>query len=91
MKSPKQRFQEDKALVNAHLEKVDQVHWPRIVDAALLQMMHSYASPIDSGVATIQSYRLQGAMLFLSILENLPNVSKPVNMPNLDQLPHPNA
>lgn len=91
MKSPKQRFQEDKALVNAHLEKVDQVHWPRIVDAALLQMMHEYGTPLDTGTATVHSYRLQGARIFASILSGLSTAQQPLNMPNLDQLPHPNA
>lgn len=75
----------------AHLEKVDQVNWPRIVDAALLQMFHEYGTSLDTGTTTVNAYRLQGARIFVSILESLPITQEPVKLQNLDQLPFPNA
>lgn len=77
--------------MKAHLEKVDQVNWPRIVDAALLQMMHEYGSPIDTGTTTVHGYRLQGARIFSAILSDLSMPEKPITRTNPDQLPFPNA
>lgn len=91
MKSPKQRFQEDKSLVAAHLEKVDQVNWPRIVDAALLQMLHEYGTSLDTATTTVHGYRMQGARIFASILSSLSAPEIPVTRKNPDQLPHPDA
>ena len=91
MKSPKERFQQDKSLVAAHQEKLDGVHWPRIVDAALLQMIHEYGTPTDTGMTTVHGYRLQGARLVLNILEGLSVPAAPVTRTNPDSLPHPNA
>lgn len=77
--------------MSAHLEKVDQVNWPRIVDAALLQMLHEYGTPLDTAVTSVHGYRVQGARIFASILENLSTPDKPVTYKNPDQLPHPDA
>jgi hypothetical protein len=91
MKSPKERFQEDKPLVAAHIDKIDLVNWPKIADAALLQMVHEYGTPTDTGMTTVHGYRLQGARILLSIIEGLSTPAQKVTRTNPDSLPHPNA
>ncbi len=73
--SPKKRFSDYKAYVDAHRELMQKPELQRAFDFALMEMFHSLADKtVDGNSAASNQYKMIGAKEFIHTLKNLAEV-----------------
>lgn len=93
--TPKQRFQDNKVLVSALNELLQDDSFHAACDLALLEYQRTLASlpglenpQMMQVVAMANGYRIQGAMEFLSELRNIGNKKVVAMTPGIERVNH---